>query len=294
MRTVLLLTLFVVVALSGCGYSGAPEELLAYSHITGEYWQIWIADLAGKDPRPVTESPFDKRHPAWLEAGKRIVYRTSNGELHVLDLESKEEEKVLERFGQVSDADWSHAAGLLAFTRFSPNLADESEIWTVRLDGTGQRIITTSPGMQYHPAFSPGGERIAYVSGKGYGTHEIWIMDTDGKNQKRLTQNQAGYDIFPKWSPDGTKIAFASDRSGNLDIWVMDADGNNQKRLADYEGLDTCPVWSCDGRSIVFVSNRGGELQIWRVDHVDGTTFQITNGPGESTDPACARMQPNE
>jgi len=294
MIKVLIYMFFGILLLSGCRGSVAPEELLAYSHLTGGFWQIWIADLDGKNPKPVTTSRFDKRHPIWLDAGKKIVYRSNNGELYTLDLESEKEERILEKFGQVTDPDWSAAVGLLAFTRFSPNLTDESEIWTIRLDGTRQRVMTTLPGMQYHPAFSPDGQKIAYVSGKGYGTHEIWIMDKDGQNQKRLTQNQGGYDILPRWSLDGERIAFASDKASNIDIWVMNADGTNKKKLTDYEGLDTQPVWSSDGKNILFVSNRSGELQIWMVDYITSQVHQITYGPDESNDPACVRLEPNE
>jgi len=80
-------------------------------------------------------------------------------------------------------------------------------------------------------------------------------MNVDGSNVRRLTYNDA-IDNKPSWSPDGTKIAFASDRDGNSEIYVMNADGTNQTRLTNNPALDGGPVWSPDSTKIAFASNR--------------------------------------
>jgi Tol biopolymer transport system component len=70
----------------------------------------------------------------------------------------------------------------------------------------------------------------------------------DGSNQTRLTDNAAASDEFPSWSPDGTKIAFTSDRDGNWEIYVMNAqDGSNQTNLTIDPATDEFPSWSPDG-----------------------------------------------
>ena len=95
--------------------------------------------------------------------------------------------------------------------------------------------------------------KIAFTSMRD-GNSEIYVMDGDGSNQRRVTVNPAG-DRLPTWSPDGKKIAFVSNRhNGNKDhkqIWVIDADGKNPIRLTD--GLvDSYPDWSPDGTKIVY------------------------------------------
>ena len=67
-------------------------------------------------------------------------------------------------------------------------------------------------------------------------------MDADGSNQRRLTNNPAS-DFKSSWSPDGKRIAFASDRDGDMEIYVMDADGSNQQNLTKNRHDDYGPAW---------------------------------------------------
>ncbi|WP_051554846.1 TolB family protein [Maribacter antarcticus] len=89
------------------------------------------------------------------------------------------------------------------------------------------------------------------------GNAEIYTMNIDGSDQKRITNN-ANYDGDATWSPDGEKIVFSSDRDGNPEIYIMDVDGSNIKRITDSEGEDNSPEWSPDGSMIAFNTSRFG------------------------------------
>lgn len=101
------------------------------------------------------------------------------------------------------------------------------------------------------------------------GNHEIYVMNADGSDVIRLTDNSAD-DAYPVWSPDNRYIAFKSDRTGNDEIFIMNNAGSDVKQLTDNPEVDTWPAWSPDGKLITFVSERDGNCEIY-VMKVDGT-----------------------
>ena len=86
----------------------------------------------------------------------------------------------------------------------------------------------------------------------GFDNYEIYVMDADGGNRENLSNHPVD-DKEPDWSPDGTKIAFISNRNGGVyQVYVMDADGSNQVRLTDGPWEKREPDWSPDGGKIAF------------------------------------------
>ncbi len=117
--------------------------------------------------------------------------------------------------------------------------------------------------------------KIAFVSTRD-GNREIYVMNADGTNQIRLTNN-ATYETTPSWSPNGTKIAFFSNRDGNWEIYVMNANGTSQTNLTNNAGNDYQPSWSPDGTKLTFTSTRDGNREIY-VMNADGTNpTRLTN-----------------
>jgi Tol biopolymer transport system component len=130
------------------------------------------------------------------------------------------------------------------------------------------------------PAVLAAQEKIAFQSQRD-GNPEVYIMNADGTNQRRLTFNSS-FDGEPAFSPSGEKIAFSSDRDGSSEIYIMNADGSLQTNLTNNPAFDSHPTFSPDGKKIAFASERGGYLGIW-VMNVDGSNpTELAGGVGGS------------
>jgi len=165
------------------------------------------------------------------------------------------------------------------------------EVFVMATDGSRSSNLTHSWADDVAPVWSPDGRRIAFVSFRDtlagrwdMGPGSICVMDFDpvsgvgGGNVRCLTDKE-GKDGWPTWSPDGGRIAFESDRSGNWDIWVMNADGSGLTNLSRSPEDEVYPAWSPDGKKIAFTSKRSGNLDVW-VMNSDGTgPVNLTKNP---------------
>ena len=289
---ILTAVLQVAIALSAEATVSAGDKTvttICFSCFTQEHWQIWTMDLNSAQIRQITHSSQDKREPEWFKDGRRLIYRTSNARLFIVDTYSNKENQILEKFGDIFDPELSSDNRYIVFTRFRLDVMDNSDIWVFDFSEKQIRKLTNESGLQYDPAWAPEASRIAYVSSKGQRGHNIWIMDRFGGNRTPLTHS-IYYNVLPDWSPDGKKIVFASNRTGNYDIWVMDSFGKNKKRITTNKGLDTHPVWSPDGEEILFVSNRNGNMQLWIMKSDGSDPRPLDTAKMRCTEPAWGKM----
>ncbi len=103
---------------------------------------------------------------------------------------------------------------------FSSRRDDDFEIYLMNADGSAQRRLTESPGVDTHPSFSPDGKRIVFTSARDR-NYEIYTMKLDGTDLRRIT-NHPGRDDFACWHPDGKRLIVVSQRQGRYDLYSID------------------------------------------------------------------------
>ena len=267
--------------------------------------EIYVMDADGGNQRRLTNNPANDWSPSWSPDGKRIVFCSDRDghvnehgwpipDIYVMDADGGNQQNLTNNPKGDWDPSWSPDGKRIAFHSNREGRFNY-EIYVMDADGGNLQILTDNRNDDSDPSWSPDGERIVFSSSREghvedkFGiTDEIYVMDADGGNQRRLTENRNN-DWDPSWSPDGKRIAFAADRKGDFvkfDIYVMDADGGNQQKLTNHRAWDSSPSWSPNSERIAFTSEREGNAEIYVMD-ADGDNLQkLTNNPHGGSSPA--------
>ncbi|NNE07141.1 MAG: hypothetical protein HKN20_01135 [Gemmatimonadetes bacterium] len=136
------------------------------------------------------------------------------------------------------------------------------------------RFIGFGSDTEREPAWSPGGDEIAYTSEGDLGNRDIYVIDELGLTPEQITTN-VNEDRSPTWSPDGQYIGFASNRAGNWDIWTVNRSTDALSQITTNGASDEGPAWSPRGDEIAFHSKRDANANIYSVGVLGGAVNGI-------------------
>lgn len=160
------------------------------------------------------------------------------------------------------------------------------ELQVADADSQNAVTVTASPEPLISPAWSPDGQRLAYVSFEDK-KPVIYVQNlSDGS--RRAVAKFRGSNSAPAWSPDGRKLAVTLSKDETSQIYLLDLETGAATRFTRGGALDTEPLFSVDGRWLYFTSNRGGTPQIYKASLVDGSANRVTFEGGYNVSPALS------
>lgn len=212
----------------GLNWSPDGKHILFYSDRTGNE-EVWRMNSDGTGLTNLTNAPSSERAASYSPDGKTIVF--------------------------ISDRD-----------------NKTKDLYLMDFDGGNVRRLTNNKVYCESPEWTIDGKQIVYTMMVQNDTAdrkldgELFIIDADGSNQKRLT-NRAGFDSGADISPDGNRISFyGKSETGNYDIFIMNIDGSHITNLTNDEIEDYSPSWSPDGKWISFTSGNTSNYDVWTMN----------------------------
>lgn len=261
-------------AYSGYGPTGAP--------------QVYIVAVDSLVTQPLSPAPecLDAAEPAFSPDGKQLalvcVSSSAVYSIHVVELPQGSMRQLATIMGYPQGLAWSADGRRLIFAN---DPGGGGELWQLTLDGELAQLPFGENSSA--PTVARGG-RIAYVRGRN--TLNIWRADLTAAQPEasavRLIYSTLTQ-VDPRYSADGSRIAFQSNRSGSTEIWITDAEGANPDRLTSFNGpVTTSPTWCSDGRRIAFDSRASGVSAIYIEDLSERVPRQVATSHADLSSPS--------
>lgn len=241
----------------------------------------------GEEPSvPFSLASFSKAtHPAFSPDGSLVAFLGTSSSwaasLYVADLSGDSVRKLADLNGNGAGTAWTADGGELIVGRYTPLRLQA--LLRVRLDDASVSEITVGADPS-EPSISGDGSRLVYSEKSSrFDITRFGLRGNDVANDRFIASTR--FDGNPQYSPDGSRIAFASARSGQIDIWIAADDGSGAVALTTV-GKCGSPRWSPDGSRIAFDSSFGGNVDIYSVSVDSGELQQVTHSEAEDAVPS--------
>jgi eukaryotic-like serine/threonine-protein kinase len=231
--------------------------------------------------------------PTFSPDGKMLAFIQGAGflaqDIFVMPASGGEPRRLTSDNRLIDGLTWTQDGKQIVFSSTRTGLAS---LWRVSVSGGAPELVSGAGGDADAPSISPRGDRLAYVHSLAH--LNIWRTEwpdakgSRGSPVKLIASSRM--DGEGDYSPDGKRIAFSSDRSGNFEIWVTTSGGSNPVQLTSFGGSQTgSPRWSPDGQSIAFDSRLEGHSDIFVISTEGGSPRRLTTEPSENNVPSWSR-----
>src|SRR6266545_1243841 len=262
-----------------------------------EPFSLFLLSPETGEKRRVTSPPASvvgDCSPAFSPDGKRLAFvrviSALVGDVYLVSVNGGEPKRLTFDGAGVSNLAWTPNGREIVF---GSRLGGKNRLYRIPVEGGGAEWLAATGSEAQYPAFSRDGSRLA------------WRQNTSDEDIFRLALKSGSENVppvaslivstaleaSPRYSPDGKRIAFVSNRSGSDEIWVCGSDGENPIRLTSFRGpLAGSPSWSPDGKQIVFDCRPEGNADIYVVSAEGGQPRRLTTDPAEDIVPSWSRV----
>lgn len=255
----------------------------------GDDNNIHVVDIESGEVTQLTSGARPKTKPVFSPSGTHVAFEADN-DIWVSEVASGETRRLTMTVfrAQNSQPTWSPDGGRLAFIS---DRGGQTDLWVMAATGDRHeaRQLTDDAAVESDPQWSPNGDEIAVsvkMPGEPYMATAILLIPAEGGAAARLTPHDATDNFAPRWSPDGRRLAFLSDRSGYVHVWTMSRAGTDLREFdtGPYDSMspyfDVRPVWSPDGSRIMISVNTEGQFRLAVLEEASGDVEWVGREPG--------------
>jgi Tol biopolymer transport system component len=245
------------------------------------FYQIFVQDLDTGRNRRISPGTGRTTCSFFSPDGKKLIFASSH-----LDPEAKKHQEA-----EYRQREEDKRAGRRR--RYQWDFDPYMDIFEANPDGSDLKRLTDARGYDAEGSYSPDGKQIVFCSNRD-GNLELYIMDADGKNVRKITNTPGCYNGGPFFSPDGKRVVFRSDRKekDRLQLYIINADGTGERALTtDDKWVYWAPFWYKDGKHIIYTAADHSDpkarpnYDLYWMNIDTGKTVRLTYSPGQDVLP---------